>query len=87
MRKNNPETEITRLRKENKSLTQKLATANSRKSKLQKELKKKDEQKIELSKEQLQSLSNQLKDIDILNLLLDWALCSTPGAVADCVLL
>ncbi|GHU83062.1 hypothetical protein FACS189415_4640 [Bacteroidia bacterium] len=78
MRKNNPETEITHLRekleqvkKENKSLTRKLATANSRKSKLQKELKKKDGQKIELKKEQLQSLSNQLKDIDILNLLLD----------------
>ena len=69
MRKNNPETEITRLGKENKSLMQKLAAANSRKSELQKELKKKDVQKVELSKEQLQSLSNRLKDIDILNLL------------------
>lgn len=78
MKKDNQETEIIHLRqelgraqKENKSLVQKLATANSRKSKLQKELKKKDVQRTELSKEQLQSLSNQLKDIDMLNLLLD----------------
>ena len=78
MKKNISETEIIhllkeleQLKKENKFLTQKLATANSQKSKLQKELKKKDVQNIELSKEQQQSLSNQSKDIDILNLLLD----------------
>jgi hypothetical protein len=78
MKKNNSETKLAHLRKEleqvkkdNKSLTQKLATANSQKSKLQQQLKKKDVQRIELSKEQQQSLSNQSKDINILNLLLD----------------
>ena len=78
MKKNNSETKLAHLRKEleqvkkdNKSLTQKLATANSQKSKLQQQLKKKDEQRIELSKEQQQSLSNQSKDTNILNLLLD----------------
>jgi len=63
--------ELTRVKKENKSLAKKLTTSNSKKSALQKELKKKDAQKIELSKEQLQSLSNQLKDTDTLNSLLD----------------
>ena len=78
MKKNNSETKLAHLRKEleqvkkdNKSLTQKLATANSQKSKLQQQLKKKDVQRIELSKEQQQSLSNQSKDTNILNLLLD----------------
>ena len=78
MKQNNLETENARLqeeikqvKKENKSLTKKLETSNSKKSALQKELKKKDVPKIEVSKEQLQSLSNQLKDINIQNLLFD----------------
>ena len=93
MKRNNSETELAHLRKtleqvkkENKSLTKKLATANSRKSKLQQELKKKDVQKIELSKEQQQSLLNQSKDIDILNLLLDRAPFSILGSDVDYVL-
>lgn len=77
MKKNYSEAEIAlqeelkQVKKENKSLTQKLETANTKKSKLQKELKKKDVQRIELSKEQQQSLSNLSQDINILNLLLD----------------
>ncbi len=78
MEKNNLESENARLREEvkqlkrkNKSLDQRLATANSKKAKLQKELKKKDDPTIELSNEQLESLSNRLKDIDIRNLLSD----------------
>jgi chromosome segregation ATPase len=77
MKKNYSEAEIAlqeelkQVKKENKSLTQKLETANAKKSKLQKELKKKDVQRIELSKEQQQSLSNLSQDINILNLLLD----------------
>ena len=62
--------EIKQVKKENKSLTKKLETSNSKKSTLQKELKK-DVLKIEVSKEQLQALSNQLKDINIQSLLFD----------------
>ena len=76
MGKNNQEVENIRLREEvkqlkkaNKSLEKKLATANSKKQELQKRTKKKESQIIELSNEQLESLSNRLKDIDIRNLL------------------
>ena len=78
MGKNNQEVENIRLREEvkqlkkaNKSLEKKLATANSTKQELQKRTKKKESQIIELSNEQLESLSNRLKDIDIRNLLPD----------------
>ena len=78
MGKNNQEVENIRLREEvkqlkkaNKSLEKKLATANSKKQELQKRTKKKESQLIELSNEQLESLSNRLKDIDIRNLLPD----------------
>ncbi|MFR8356270.1 MAG: hypothetical protein ACLVEJ_11930 [Parabacteroides sp.] len=78
MGKNNQEVENIRLREEvkqlkkaNKSLEKKLATANSKKQELQKRAKKKESQIIELSNEQLESLSNRLKDIDIRNLLPD----------------
>ena len=78
MGKNNQEVENIRLREEvkqqkkaNKSLEKKLATANSKKQELQKRTKKKESQIIELSNEQLESLSNRLKDIDIRNLLPD----------------
>ena len=78
MKKNDPKTKIAHLKeelkqvkKENKALVKKVETANAKKSKLQKELKKKDVLKIELSKEQQQSLSNQLKGINIMSLLLD----------------
>ena len=76
MQKSNQEIENSRLREEvkqlkkaNKSLERKLATANSKKQELQKRSKKKEGQTIELSNEQLESLSNRLKDIDIQNLL------------------
>lgn len=78
MKKNNSEAENIRLReeikqlkKENKSLDKKLSTANSKKQRLREELKKKDATSIEVSNEQLTSLSNRLKDIDIQNLLSD----------------
>ena len=78
MGKNNQEVENIRLREEvkqlkkaNKTLEKKLATANSKKQELQKRTKKKESQIIELSNEQLESLSNRLKDIDIRNLLPD----------------
>ena len=78
MGKNNQEVENIRLREEvkqlkkaNKPLEKKLATANSKKQELQKRTKKKESQIIELSNEQLESLSNRLKDIDIRNLLPD----------------
>ena len=78
MGKNNQEVENIRLREEvkqlkkaNKSLEKKLATANSKKQELQKRTKKEESQIIELSNEQLESLSNRLKDIDIRNLLPD----------------
>ena len=78
MGKNNQEVENIRLREEvkqlkkaNKSLEKKLATANSKKQELQKRTKKKESQIIEPSNEQLESLSNRLKDIDIRNLLPD----------------
>ena len=78
MGKNNQEVENIRLREEvkqlkkaNKSLEKKLDTANSKKQELQKRTKKKESQIIELSNEQLESLSNRLKDIDIRNLLPD----------------
>lgn len=78
MGKNNQEVENIRLREEvkqlkkaNKSLEKKLATANSKKQELQKRTKKKESQIIELNNEQLESLSNRLKDIDIRNLLPD----------------
>ena len=78
MGKNNQEVENIRLREEvkqlkkaNKSLEKMLATANSKKQELQKRTKKKESQIIELSNEQLESLSNRLKDIDIRNLLPD----------------
>ena len=78
MGKNNQEVENIRLREEvkqlkkaNKSLEKKLATAKSKKQELQKRTKKKESQIIELSNEQLESLSNRLKDIDIRNLLPD----------------
>ena len=78
MGKNNQEVENIRLREEvkqlkkaNKSLEKKLATANSKKQELQKRTKKKESQIIELSNEQLESLSNRLKDSDIRNLLPD----------------
>ena len=72
MKKNGLETDIARLqdalekaREKNKSLAGKLAAANAGKTRLQKELKKKSARKIEASSEQLQSLSNRLKGIDI----------------------
>ena len=78
MKKNGLETENARLqdalekaRKKNKSLAGKLATANAGKTRLQKELKKKGVRKIEVSNEQLQSLSNRLKGIDIRSWLFD----------------
>ena len=78
MGKNNQEVENIRLREEvkqlkkaNKSLEKKLATAKSKKQEIQKRTEKKESQIIELSNEQLESLSNRLKDIDIRNLLPD----------------
>jgi uncharacterized protein YlxW (UPF0749 family) len=59
--------EIKQLKKQEKSLNRKLNTANRKKAALQRELKKKDAPKIELSNEQLKSLSSLLGDIDILN--------------------
>lgn len=63
--------ELKQIKKEKESLSQKLTVANKKTSDLQKELKKNDAKTITLSTEQIESLSNQLKDIDILNSLLD----------------
>ena len=78
MKKNNLETENARLQdalkhaqKKNKSLAGKLATAKAGKTRLRKELKKKGARNVELSNEQLQSLSSRLKGIDIRSLLFD----------------
>lgn len=60
--------EITRLKKENKKLAQKLETAKNKNKELSREIKKKDVLTIELSKEQQQLLSNLLNDINIQNL-------------------
>jgi len=78
MKMTNIEAEINRLKKEllvlkkqNKKLSQKLEKTKSKTEGLKKELKKNDVQTIKLSEEQEQSLSNLLKDTNILNLLLD----------------
>jgi len=63
--------EITILKKENKNLSQKLENSQSKKTELQKELKKNDARTIILNKEQEQSLSNLSSDINILSLLSD----------------
>ncbi len=57
------------LKKENKNLSRKLDNSKSKKVKLQQELKKNDDRIIVLTKEQERSLSSQLTDINILNLL------------------
>lgn len=73
-----PEKEIQKLkaelassRKEIKSLNNKLSRSKSKIVKQKAELKKKETVTIELTDEQLQSLSNQLPDIDIKSLLFD----------------
>lgn len=58
-------------KKEIKSLTGKLERTQTKISKQKAELKKKETKIIEVSDEQLQSLSNQLPDIDIKSLLFD----------------
>jgi hypothetical protein len=63
--------EVKQLKKQNKSLSQKLNTATRKKLALQKESKKKDVTKIELSDEQLKLFSNLFPDIDIRSWLLD----------------
>jgi len=63
--------EFLKLKKENEKLQKKLEKSKDTVSSLRKELKKNDVQKIIISKEQEQSLLNQLKDINILNLLSD----------------
>jgi septal ring factor EnvC (AmiA/AmiB activator) len=63
--------ELSKLKKQNKSLSQKLENSKRKTGQLQKELKKNDVPIIALSKEQEQSLSNLSKDINILKLLSD----------------
>ena len=63
--------ELSKLKKQNKSLSQKLENSKHKTEQLQKELKKNDVPIITLSKEQEQSLSNLSKDINILKLLSD----------------
>jgi chromosome segregation ATPase len=63
--------ELSKLKKQNKSLSQKLENSKHKTGQLQKELKKNDVPIITLSKEQEQSLSNLSKDINILKLLSD----------------
>ena len=77
MKKNDLEIENARLQdtlkqthRNNKSLVGKLKTAKAGKTRLRKELKK-SARKIKVSAEQLQSLSNRLKDIDIRSWLFD----------------
>ena len=57
--------------KENKKLIEKMQKIQQEVNALKKELKKNDGQKIILNEEQIQSLSNLSKDIDITNLLSD----------------
>ena len=63
--------ELLALKKQNKKLSQKLEKTKNKTEGLKKELKKNDVQTIKLSEEQEHSLSNLLKDTNILNLLLD----------------
>lgn len=63
--------ELSREKKEKKSLSRKLETSNRKITELQKEEKKNGVRKIMLSNEQEQLLSNLLPDINILNLLSD----------------
>ena len=63
--------ELAKLRKQNKKLCQKLERTKNKAADLKKELKKNEGLTIKLNKEQEQSLSNRLKDTDILKLLLE----------------
>lgn len=63
--------ELSREKKEKKSLSRKLETSNRKITELQKEEKKNGVRKIMLSNELEQLLSNLLPDINILNLLSD----------------
>ncbi|MDL2224306.1 hypothetical protein LJB92_03220 [Bacteroidales bacterium OttesenSCG-928-M06] len=63
--------ELAASKKEIKSLKGKLQRSQSKVSKQKLSLKKKEIRTIEVTDEQLQSLSNQLPDIDIMNLLFD----------------
>lgn len=63
--------ELSREKKEKKSLSRKLETSNRKIAEFQKEEKKNGVRKITLSNEQEQLLSNLLPDINILNLLSD----------------
>lgn len=78
MKKENQQSDIESLRlklreakKKNKSLADKLKRSKDKCSSQNQELLKKEPRIIELKKEQLESLSNRLPDIDIQNLLLD----------------
>jgi hypothetical protein len=63
--------ELSRLKKENQSLSTRLDSSRKKTVYLQKELKKKDVRGVVLNEEQVESLSNLLPGIDIASLLFD----------------